>query len=115
MQRMVGGQNSDGGDITQEMSSEKNVKTYLDFFPYFKTLSKMCHLAMTVKKEVNTQVKIHNGEQELKRFEGEIHKLKTGIEFLKIYEHIKTTANNITEHEIKFLDEKQRNLDERFN
>jgi hypothetical protein len=62
MQRMCGGQNSDGGDITQEISNEKNVKTYLDFFPYFKTLSKMCHLAMNVKKETNIKVKISNGE-----------------------------------------------------
>jgi hypothetical protein len=51
---MCGGQNSDGGDITQEMTSEKNVLVYKDFFPYFKTLSKMCHLAMTVKKETST-------------------------------------------------------------
>jgi hypothetical protein len=50
------------------MSSEKNVKIYLDFFPYFKTLSKMCHLAMTVKKETNTQKKIHNNETSIKSF-----------------------------------------------
>jgi chaperonin cofactor prefoldin len=36
------------------------------------------------------------------------------IEFLKIHEQIKATATNIEAHEIKVLNEKQRNLDERF-
>jgi hypothetical protein len=36
------------------------------------------------------------------------------IEFLKIHEQVKATATNIEEHEIKVLNEKQRNLDDRF-
>ena len=69
MQRIVGGQNStDGGDIAQEMSNEKNVKTYLDFFCYLKTLAKMCHLAMTVRKEISTNKKVQNGEASIKKF-----------------------------------------------
>ncbi len=82
---MCGGQSSDGGDITQEMSAEKNVKIYLDFFPYFKTLSKMCHLAMTVKKEINTLKKITNNEASIKSFELQMQTAKSVAEVLKCY------------------------------
>ena len=39
------------GEIGEEISLDKNIKTYIDFFCYFKTLSKMCHLAMITHKE----------------------------------------------------------------
>lgn len=53
MAKMCGGEGADGGEIADELSAEKNISKYLAFFPYFKTLSKMCHLAMTVRKEMN--------------------------------------------------------------
>lgn len=53
MAAMCGGEGSDGGDIANELSAEKNIAKYLAFFPFFKTLSKMCHLAMTVRKELS--------------------------------------------------------------
>jgi hypothetical protein len=62
MVRLCGSENSDGGDISNELSEEKNVKKYIDFFCYFKTLSKMCHLAMTTRKEVNQLKKIQHAK-----------------------------------------------------
>lgn len=53
MSKMCGGEGADGGEIADELSAEKNISKYLKFFPYFKTLSKMCHLSMTVRKEIN--------------------------------------------------------------
>jgi hypothetical protein len=50
------------------MSDEKNVKTYLDFYCYVKTLAKMCHLAMTVRKEISTKKKVANGDASIKKF-----------------------------------------------
>lgn len=89
MTRIAGGQKSDGGDITQELSSDKNVKIYLDFFAYFKTLSKMCHYAMTVKKEANVQKKISNNEASLKSFDLQLKTAQQVAEVLKCYADIK--------------------------
>jgi hypothetical protein len=52
MIRIGGNENSDMGDVTKELISEKNIKKYLDFFCFFKTVSKMCHFSMTVQKEI---------------------------------------------------------------
>ena len=106
MQRMCGGQNSDGGDITQEMSNEKNVKTYLDFFCYFKTLSKMCHLAMTVRKELNTLKKIKNNEAQIKSFDLKMETAKHVAAVLKFYEEIRSEADRMNEFELPILAEK---------
>lgn len=65
MTKMCGGDGSDGGEIADELSAESNISKYLAFFPYFKTLSKMCHLAMTVRKEMNQNKKISNNESKL--------------------------------------------------
>lgn len=50
MIKMCGGKEADGGEITKLMCQEENLRKYLDFFAFFKTLSKMCHLAMTERK-----------------------------------------------------------------
>lgn len=113
MQRMCGGQNSDGGDITQEMSAEKNVKIYLDFFPYFKTLSKMCHLAMTVKKELNTHKKITNNEATVKSYELQMKTAKHVADVLKCFEQIKEASDRIKFGEISILQEKEAKVNER--
>lgn len=111
---MCGGSNSDGGDITQEMSNEKNVKTYLDFFPYFKTLSKMCHFAMTAKKEANTQKKINNNEASIKSFDLQMKTAHQVAEVLKCYSEIKDAVRRMDLHEISVLREKETKVNERF-
>lgn len=114
MTRIAGGQKSDGGDITQELSSEKNVKIYLDFFAYFKTLSKMCHYAMTVKKEANTQKKISNNEASLKSFDLQLKTAQQVAEVLKCYADIKDAVQRIDVHEIAVLKDKQTKVNERY-
>lgn len=114
MTRIAGGQKSDGGDITQELSSEKNVKIYLDFFAYFKTLSKMCHYAMTVKKEANTQKKISNNEASLKSFDLQLKTAQHVAEVLKCYAEIKDAVQRIDVHEIAVLKDKQTKVNERY-
>lgn len=114
MTRIAGGQKSDGGDITQELSSEKNVKIYLDFFAYFKTLSKMCHYAMTVKKEANTQKKISNNEASLKSFDLQLKTAQQVAEVLKCYADIKDAVQRIDVHEIVVLKDKQTKVNERY-
>ena len=115
MQRMCGGQNSDGGDITQEMSAEKNVKTYLDFFPYFKTLSKMCHLAMTIKKELNTQKKINNNQATVKNYDLQMETAKHVAAVLKCFEQLKEAVQRMDDGEIAVLREKESKVNERYD
>ena len=116
MTRICGGANStDGGDIAQQMSDEKNVKTYLDFFCYVKTLAKMCHLAMTVRKEISTKKKVANGEAAIKKFEQQIETAKRVVEALKVYEHMRAEVKRIDDLEIEYLSQKRRNLEKRLN
>ena len=57
MIRIGGTENLEIGDITKEIISEKNLKKYMDYFCFFKTVSKMCHFSMTVLKEIQTKKK----------------------------------------------------------
>lgn len=106
MKKMCGGDNSDGGEIAQELSNEKNIKTYIDFFCYFKTLSKMCHLAMITHKEtkaVNTLkkniVKIEQKKSDLVQKE----KLEDSLNFWK---GIKQESERVQQDEVQVLQEK---------
>ena len=90
------------------------MKIYLDFFAYFKTLSKMCHYAMTVKKEANTQKKISNNEASLKSFDLQLKTAQQVAEVLKCYAEIKDAVQRIDAHEIAVLKEKQTKVDERY-
>lgn len=51
--------------IIAELSNPSNLKKYLEFFPFFKTLSKMCHLAMTERKIKNARANIRAIESQL--------------------------------------------------
>lgn len=56
MKRLTGENNS----IIAEITDEKNVKRYLDIFPLVKTLSKVCHWAMTSQRDDHAALKIKN-------------------------------------------------------
>jgi hypothetical protein len=95
------------------MSNDKNVKTYLDFFPFFKTLSKMCHYSMTAKKEANTQKKISNNEASIKSFDLQMKTAQQTADVLKVYADIKDAVERIDSHEIVVLIEKLAKVNER--
>lgn len=106
MKKMCGGDQSDGGEIAQELSNEKNIKTYIDFFCYFKTLSKMCHLAMITHKEtkaVNTLkknlVKIEQKKSDL------VQKAKLE-ESLNFWKGIKEECERVQQDEVGVLERK---------
>lgn len=67
MQKMCGGDGAEGGEIADALAAESNIQKYLPFFAYFKTLSKMCHLAMTVRKEISQKKKIANADSKLEQ------------------------------------------------
>lgn len=63
MTKMCGGEGAAGsGLISEELTDERNIKKYLNYFPYFRTLCKMCHVGMTVRKEKNQLKKLASAD-----------------------------------------------------
>ena len=63
MTKMCGGEGAAGsGLISEELTDERNIKKYLNYFPYFRTLCKMCHVGMTVRKEKNQMKKLASAD-----------------------------------------------------
>jgi Na+/phosphate symporter len=50
----------DGGEMTIEITNDNNVKNYIDLFPFYKTLSKLCHWSMNAHKDNYAEVKVKN-------------------------------------------------------
>lgn len=51
MERITPECDGKGGDILKLIEQESNVQKYFEFFPFVKTLSKMCCLAIITRKE----------------------------------------------------------------
>lgn len=49
----IGGKDGDG-ELMKQLSDEQNVKKYIDFFCFYKTLSKVCHWSMNSMKDKHT-------------------------------------------------------------
>jgi len=63
MTKMCGGEGAAGsGLISEELTDDRNIKKYLNYFPYFRTLCKMCHVGMTARKEKNQLKKLANAD-----------------------------------------------------
>lgn len=63
------------GEIYQKISDERQIDKYINFYPFFRLLSKVCHLAFTKRKEA-----AHAKKQ--KKNEGSIEKIDVEIETL---------------------------------
>lgn len=50
----------DSSQLTKELTNEKNIKTNIDVFPFYKTLSKLCHWSMNYHKNQHILKKIKN-------------------------------------------------------
>ena len=51
------GVEEEDGEIYKQISDQAQVKKYIDFFPLYRIVSKMCHLAMSIKKEQELSMK----------------------------------------------------------
>lgn len=74
----------------------------------------MCHLAMTIKKELNTQKKIHNNEAAIKNYDLQMETAKHVAEVLKCFEQLKAAVQRMDDGEIAVLREKEVKVNERY-
>ena len=95
MIKMCGGKEADGGEITKLMCQEENLRKYLDFFAFFKTLSKMCHLAMTERKGNVIKKKIVHHEEEIHKSTNSIEQNRKLCEALTFYKQIDEEINRL--------------------
>ena len=56
----IGGKDGSAGEIINQLTDENNRKIYIEFYPYFKTLSKICHWSMNCQKDTYAATKIAN-------------------------------------------------------
>lgn len=57
----ITGGKAEGGSIAIALLDPSMMQTYVQFYPLFKTLSKMVFLAMTQRKEINFKKKVASG------------------------------------------------------
>lgn len=55
------------GAVYAALCDEKKVSEYIEFFPYFRLVHKICDLAMTVKKKENFVKKVKSNEARLQK------------------------------------------------
>lgn len=67
MNGLLPGVDGESGAILRLMEDEKNAQRYMEFFPFVKTLSKMCYLAMLTRKEMSLQARVETADFQAKR------------------------------------------------
>lgn len=72
MKRITGESSQGNGDIYAAITNSDKVNEYIDFFPYFRALSKMCHLSITMKKQVNLKKKVQQNLEKAEKLEAEL-------------------------------------------
>lgn len=112
MVQMTGRGNQDIGDVTTDMSSEKNIKKYLNFYSFFKTVSKMCHLAMTVRKEINIKKQIEHNQTKVLEIAAKKAVNEKLIESLNFYQQIDEEIARLQTVELPMIDSKSRRVAE---
>ena len=94
------------GDIFSTIASDKDVAHYIDFFPFFRVLSKTCHLAFTKRKEAAHIRKEKRSTADLKKKDVEIETQEVIQQQLAFYETLQNEAQRIRSSEIKIFQEK---------
>lgn len=63
------------GEIYQKIADERQVDKYINFYPFFRVLSKVCHLAFTKRKEAAHAKKQRRNEEAMDKIDVEIQTL----------------------------------------
>jgi hypothetical protein len=89
----VAGTDGNPSQMIQDITGDKKAKAYLDFYPFFKTLSKICHWSMVSMRDDLAAKKIEEQEKLLKDMElerkrndeilAEIQKIQGSSQLLK--------------------------------
>jgi hypothetical protein len=76
MKEITGG-SSEGGQVAKSLVAAENLTKYVDFYSFFKCLSKMVFLAVTMRKEQNFKRKISSGQSQCDRLDAKVDAQKS--------------------------------------
>lgn len=91
------------GDIFEMLQREENIKTYIEFFPYFKCLSKMCSLAINWCKDLNIMQREAALKTKLQKVSNDVQVNRTLIENLEFYREIDLESDRLQQQELPRL------------
>jgi hypothetical protein len=98
------------GDIYKAISDGANTKNYVNFFPFFKVLSKMLHLGMILKKEEEMSKRVTQNNRSINQMAVKI-KVSNSIENEAVHLILATEAERIRNNELAQLQQKKQNLE----
>lgn len=98
------------GDIYKLISDGANTKNYVNFFPFFKVLSKMLHLGMILKKEEEMSKRVTQNNRSINQMAVKI-KVSNSIENEAVHLILATEAERIRNNELAQLQQKKQNLE----
>lgn len=105
MKDITGG-NSEGGAVAKAFVQAENVSRYMDFYPFFKTLSKMVYLAVTMRKENNFKRKIATGQKLVDQLDSKAANMKEMLDALNVHHEIRAEADRMYRDEETFIKNK---------
>jgi len=103
------GEKSEDGEIYKVITDQASVKKYIDFFPLYRIVSKMCHLAMSIKKEQELQMKMDVQAKTISQIQVRID-IGTKMEAQNLHIKLGREAARSKDSELKELEHKRDEL-----
>lgn len=105
MKDITGG-SSEGGRVAKALVQADNLSKYVDFYCFFKALSKMVFLAVTMRKEQNFKRKIASGQKQSDKLFAKVDMQKAQVNALDVHLTVSAEANRMYVEEEQFITEK---------
>lgn len=105
MKEITGG-SSEGGQVAKSLVAAENLTKYVDFYPFFKCLSKMVFLAVTMRKEQNFRRKIGSGQIQCDKLDAKVDAQRNLIRSLEVHMVVRAEADRMFRDEEKFIKQK---------
>jgi hypothetical protein len=105
MKEITGG-SSEGGQVAKSLVAAENLTKYVDFYPFFKCVSKMVFLAVTMRKEQNFRRKIGSGQIQCDKLDAKVVAQRNLIRALEVHMVVRAEADRMFRDEEKFIKQK---------
>lgn len=99
------------GEIYQKIADERQVDKYINFYPFFRVLSKVCHLAFTKRKEAAHAKKQRRNEEAMDKISVEIQTIETIQEQFRFFETLRAEAERIRSYEVQLFTQKLESIE----
>jgi len=116
MKRITGeaqGAKGADGDIYAALVAQDAVERHIDYFPFFRLLSKMAHLSMASKREVSAARKIQAIDEKIAKIRLDMETQRILAQNLNFHEDLHAEAERIRHSEISQLTEKREKVNQR--